>query len=148
MGYVGSVAAAGFATAGHDVVGIDVGRAKIETYREGRIPFYEPGLGDLVNAACKSGNLRFLLADEVSEPLGDAIIIATGTPMTETGSVNLEAVKSALSWIKGRHHEGSMIVMKSTVPPGTGIRFLETILADSPASYVSNPEFLREGQAV
>jgi len=148
LGYVGSVAAAGFATAGHDVVGIDVDRAKIEAYREGRIPFYEPGLGDLVNAACQDGKLRFLLADEVSEPLGDAVIIATGTPMTETGSVNLDAVKSALSWTKGRHDEGSVIVVKSTVPPGTGIRFLKTILADSPCSYVSNPEFLREGQAI
>jgi len=148
LGYVGSVAAAGLATAGHDVLGIDVDRAKIEAYREGRIPFYEPGLGDLVNTARQVDKLRFLLADEVSEPLGDAIIIATGTPMSESGGVNLEAVKSALTWIKGRHDDGSVIVMKSTVPPGTGVRFLETILADSPSCYVSNPEFLREGQAV
>lgn len=148
LGYVGSVAAAGFATAGHDVVGIDVDRGKVEAYREGRIPFYEPGLGDLVNSAAQSGHLRFLLVDEVAEPLGDAIIIATGTPMSKTGSVNLDAVKSALSWIKGRDHAGSVIVMKSTVPPGTGVRFLETVMANSPSFYVSNPEFLREGQAV
>ena len=148
LGYVGSVAAAGLASAGHDVLGVDVDWAKIDAYRGGRIPFYEPGLGDLINEACRRDKLRFLLADEVSEPLGDAIIITTGTPMNESGSVNLDAVKSALSWIKGRHHEGSVIVVKSTVPPGTGIRFLETILADSPSCYVCNPEFLREGQAV
>ena len=142
LGYVGSVAAAGLAMAGHDVLGIDVDCDKIDAYRGGRIPFYEPGLSDLLKGACQGNKLRFLLTDEVSEPLGDVIIIATGTPMNESGSVNLDAVKSALSWVKGRHHERSVIVMKSTVPPGTGVRFLETILADSPSCYVSNPEFL------
>ena len=148
LGYVGSVAAAGLATAGHDVTGIDVDCTKIDGYRVGRIPFYEPDLCELLNAACQRGNLRFLLADEVSEPLGDVIIIATGTPMTESGSVQLDDVKSALTWVNARKPQGSVIVMKSTVPPGTGMRFLETVLCDSPCSYVSNPEFLREGQAV
>lgn len=148
LGYVGSVAAAGLATAGHDVTGIDVDCAKIDGYRAGRIPFYEPDLCELVNAACQAGKLRFFLAHEVSEPLGDVIIIATGTPMTESASVHLDDVKSALSWVKAREPEGSVIMMKSTVPPGTGMRFLETVLCDSPCDYVSNPEFLREGQAV
>jgi UDPglucose 6-dehydrogenase len=148
LGYVGSVAAAGLATAGHDVLGIDLDSIKIDAYRRGYLPFYEPGLGELINAACQRRKLRFLLPDEVSEPLGEAIIIATGTPMTDSGSVNLDDVKFAISWIKGKEPAGSVILMKSTVPPGAGMRFLETILSDSPCDYVSNPEFLREGQAV
>lgn len=148
LGYVGSVAAAGLAAGGHEVVGIDVDWARIDTYRRGQMPFYEPDLSDLINAGLQSRNLRFLHTDEVLEPLGEVIVIATGTPAAESGGVDLSYVKSALSWVNERHPEGGVILMKSTIPPGTGALLIETILRDSRVGYVSNPEFLREGRAV
>lgn len=148
LGYVGSVAATGLASAGHDVLGIDVDRTKVESYRRGEVPFYEPRLAELLNNSLQKGNLHIMHAEDVVEPLGDAIVIATGTPATETGGVDLSYVKSAISWIKEQQWEGGVIVMKSTVPPGTGVRLQETILQETDYQYVSNPEFLREGQAI
>lgn len=148
MGYVGSVVAAGLASVGHHVLGIDIDQRKIDSYRKGVVPFYEPGLLELIKAATDHGNLRFLLPNEVHEPLGDAVFIATGTPTGESGGVELGYVRKALSWVKEKQPEGAVVIMKSTVPPGTGLRLCETILRDSPIQYISNPEFLREGQAV
>lgn len=148
LGYVGSVAAAGLASAGHEVLGIDVDWARIDAYRRGQIPFYEPGLSELVNTALERRNLRVLHTSEVRESLGEVIVIATGTPSRESGGVDLSYVRSALSWVSERQPDGGVVIMKSTVPPGTGVRLLETILSGIKLEYVSNPEFLCEGQAV
>ena len=148
LGYVGSVAAAGLAYTDHDVLGVDIDRGKIETYRRGDVPFYEPGLSDLIGAGLQHGNLRFLHTTEVLEPLGEAIIIATGTPSSDTGGTDLSYAKGALSWVKERQPDGGLVIMKSTVPPGTGLRLTETVLGGEAFDYVSNPEFLREGQAI
>ncbi len=148
LGYVGSVATAGLAQDGHQVVGIDTDWAKIEYYRAGQAPFYEPGLSELVEAGLQRGNIRFFHSSEVREPLGDIIVIATGTPPTQTGGADLTQVKSALQWVKEKQPEGGVIVMKSTVPPGTGVRLMDTLLSGTPFDYASNPEFLREGRAV
>ena len=148
LGYVGSVAAAGLASDGHDVLGIDVSAERIDSYRKGHIPIYEPGLSELVNEAVSRGNLKFLHPDEVSESLGDVILIAVGTPTTETGAADLSQVRSAITWVKERQPDGGVIVVKSTVPPGTGERLRASTLKDSPFKYISNPEFLREGQAL
>ncbi len=148
LGYVGSVAAASFAAAGHQVLAIDRDHARLEAFRCGSIPFYEPGLPELVTAASDSGSLRFLHNDQVSGPLGDVIVIAVGTPPNEAGGADLSQVLAALHWVKGVQRERAVVVMKSTVPPGTGQRLQETVLKNSPLRYVSNPEFLREGQAV
>ena len=148
MGYVGSVVAAGLASDGHDVLGIDIDQRKINSYRKGDMPFYEPGLIELIKATTERGNLRLLLTSEVLEPLGDAVFIATGTPTGKSGGVELRYVREALSWVKEKEPQGCVVIMKSTVPPGTGLRLCETIFRDSPFQYVSNPEFLREGQAV
>ena len=86
--------------------------------------------------------------DEVDEPLGDVVMVTTGTPTNETGAADLSQVRSALTWIRERENGGSVIVVKSTVPPGTGVRLCDTILRDTTFRYVSNPEFLREGEAV
>ena len=148
LGYVGSVVAAGLAIAEHDVIGVDVGQEKVDGYRHGPIPIYEPALPPLIQAACNSGKLRILHTSEVSEPLGDVIFITTGTPTSEGGAADLSQVRSALAWIKERQPEGGFLVMKSTVPPGTGVRLLGSVLQDTGFDYISNPEFLREGQAV
>ena len=148
LGYVGSVAAAGLAAAGHDVLGIDIDLERVEAYRNGIVPIKEPGLSKLILEGSERRTLRFLHTDEVEEWLGDAIIIATGTPPTESGAADLSYVWSAVSWVKEKQPDGGVIVMKSTVPPGTGMRLLEALLDDTSLSYSSNPEFLREGQAV
>ena len=147
-GYVGAVAAAGLATAGHHVLGVDVDRDKVKEFREGSVPIFEPGLPELIDDTISNGKLRFLHTDEVSEPLGEVILVATGTPTSQGGGADLSQVRSALSWAMERQPGEGVILMKSTVPPGTGVSLQDTVLGDSDLNYVSNPEFLREGQAV
>jgi UDPglucose 6-dehydrogenase len=135
-------------TAGHDVLGVDVDHAKLDMYRNGSLPFYEPGLLKLVDAGVVAGKLRFLHVDEVTESLGDVILIATGTPSSDMGAADLGQVRSAIAWVTAKQPGHGIIVMKSTVPPGTGVRLSETVLQGTRLTYVSNPEFLREGRAV
>ena len=148
LGYVGSVAAAGFASADHEVLGIDVDEKRVEAMSRGVAPIYEPGLSDIIHRSIKSGNLRFATTSEANEQLGDVVIIATGTPMSESGAADLSQVYSAIDWAKGRMSDGDVVVMKSTVPPGTGARLKDLLKNGTTISYVSNPEFLREGQAI
>ena len=148
LGYVGTVAAAGLARDGHDLLGVDIDRDRISRLQAGRVPAYEPGLEPMVAEGVSAGRLRFLHPDDVSEPLGDVAMIAAGTPPAESGAADLGQVKSALSWISSRSSRGLVVVMKSTVPPGTGRRIVEKDLRGTGLAYVSNPEFLREGRAV
>ena len=148
LGYVGTVAAASLAAAGHRVLGVDIDHDRTTLMRSGAIPFYEPGLGEIIQSAAATGYLRFAHCDEVDGPLGEVALIATGTPQTEGGAADLNQVRSAVSWIKSQPSSSPVVVMKSTVPPGTGQRIIEHDLAGSGLRYVSNPEFLREGQAV
>ena len=148
LGYVGTVAAASLATAGHHVLGIDIDQDRTTLMRSGAIPFYEPGLGEIIQSAVATGCLRFAHRDAVEGPLGDVALIATGTPQTEGGAADLNQVRSAVSWIKSQPSGNPVVVMKSTVPPGTGQRIIDHELAGTGLRYVSNPEFLREGQAV
>ena len=148
LGYVGAVVAAGLATAGHKVLGIDIDPGKVDAYRAGAVPIFEPGLRELIHDGVTRGNLRFLHNDDVFEPLGDAILVAAGTPTSESGAADLSQVGAALSWAIEKQSLGAVIIMKSTVPPGTGLRLAETELNGTTFKYVSNPEFLREGQAV
>ena len=148
LGYVGTVAAAGLATAGHEVLGVDIDQRRIDALNTGRVPMYEPGLESRVASALRSGVLRFLHRDEVAEDLGDVALIATGTPPTHAGAADLQQVRAAVTWIRSMKPEDLLIVMKSTVPPGTGRRILEHELKGSPIGYAANPEFLREGRAI
>ena len=148
LGYVGTVAAAALAGAGHDVLGIDIDRGRTDLLCTGKVPLYEPGLEDRIDAALGAGTLRFLHRDDVSETLGDVALIATGTPPTQGGGADLHQVRSAVSWIRSKSSRNLTIVMKSTVPPGTGRRLLESELRGTSIRYASNPEFLREGRAV
>ena len=148
LGYVGAVAAASLAAAGHRVLGVDIDRNRTALMRSGAIPFYEPGLDEVVQSAVATGCLSFAHRDAVEGPLGEVALITTGTPPTEGGAADLNQVRSAVSWIKSQPSSNPVIVMKSTVPPGTGQRIIEQDLAGSGLRYVANPEFLREGQAV
>ena len=148
LGYVGAVAAGGLADAGHRVVGVDIDCHRVQTLSSGSVPIYEPGLEPRIAAGISNGNLRFLHTDDFSEHLGDVALIATGTPPRESGAADLSQVKTALDWIKSRPHDNLVLLMKSTVPPGTGCRIMSEDLRGTDIRYASNPEFLREGRAV
>ncbi len=148
LGYVGTVAAAGLAKEGHEVLGVDIDRQRIDTLRTGKIPMYEPGLEAWVTSSLREGTLRFVHRDDFAEGIGDAAIIATGTPPTDNGSADLRQVMSAVAWVSSIGPDGLTIVMKSTIPPGAGQRIARRELRGTRIRYASNPEFLREGRAV
>jgi UDPglucose 6-dehydrogenase len=156
LGYVGTVAAAALAGAGHDVLGIDIDRSRTELLGTGKAPLYEPGLEERIEAGLRAGTLRFLHRDDAAEVLGEVALIATGTPPTHGGGADLHQVRAAVSWVRSMSLENPVssagqaltVVMKSTVPPGTGRRMLESELRGTSIRYASNPEFLREGRAV
>jgi len=153
LGYVGMVAAACLADAGHRVLGVDIDSDRIAQLRAGTLPFYEPGLQELVTSSLEEGRLHFEHRDLVTEPLGAVTLVATGTPQTASGAADLSQVRSALNWVRSQDPADTVVVMKSTVPPGTGQRAIEQETRDAARAgfglrYVSNPEFLREGQAI
>lgn len=147
LGYVGSVTAGALARNGHSVLGVDEDGEKVAMYRSGKVPIFEPGLRELIDDAVAHQRLSFFHTSEVTDFLGDLIVIAVGTPPTETGAANLSYVRSAINWVTTKQAHG-IILMKSTVPPGTGVRISGNLLRGSGLEYVSNPEFLREGQAI
>ena len=148
LGHLGLTAGAGLAIAGHHVTGVDIDWKRIRTLRSQGLFLYEPGLSAWIKWGQQKGNLQFLHRDEVAGHVGDVVLIATGTPPKASGAADLTQVWSALYWLKGFDLRGVVMVMKSTVPPGIGQRILEQGLKGTGASYVSNPEFLREGQAL
>ena len=148
LGYVGAVAASGLANAGHQVLGVDIDRERVRSLSSGNVPIYEPGLESRIVSGISDGNLRFRHPDDVCGSIGDIALIATGTPPRQSGAADLSQVRSALDWIKSKPHDSLVVVMKSTVPPGTGCRLLAEDLNGSRIRYASNPEFLREGHAV
>jgi UDPglucose 6-dehydrogenase len=148
LGYVGAVAVAALSKAGHNVLGVDVDQGKVASFQRGVCPFYEPELSELISSGLAAGNLRFHRLDEVKGTLGEIILVAVGTPTQAYGGTDLSQVYSAIRWIKERNPGRAVIVMKSTVPPGTGLRLMAEELIDTQLRYVFNPEFLREGQAV
>ena len=148
VGYVGAVAAACLAAAGHRVVGIDTDPDRVNILRSGALPFYEPGLEEIVRSAIADGCLEFAHGATFDQPVGDVALIAVGTPQAPDGSADLCRVRAALSWVVDRRRSGALVVMKSTVPPGTGRHLIERYLAGTDLRYVANPEFLRQGRAV
>jgi len=155
-GYVGLVAAAGFAEAGHTVLGIDTDAAKIAKVRQGISPIYEPGLDELLKQHQASGALAFGTDLREGIALADAAFICVGTPQSEDGSADLQyvlAVAGALGQAMALRAPDALplvVVDKSTVPVGTAARVGAAIAActDRAFEVVSNPEFLREGCAI
>jgi UDPglucose 6-dehydrogenase len=145
-GYVGLVTAAGFAELGNEVWCIDIDEAKIAGLKEGRIPIWEPGLEELVQR--HRGRLHF--STDLADALEHArlLFVAVGTPPTYSGDADLSAVRAVVTAMppSDRH----ALVMKSTVPVGTGDNIKRTFVEEGKAGfrYVSCPEFLKEGTAV
>jgi UDPglucose 6-dehydrogenase len=155
-GYVGLVAAVGFAQAGHRVLGVDVDVAKINKLRQGISPIYEPGLDEWLARHQASGQLSFGLDLKEGIAQADAAFICVGTPQGEDGSADLQyvlQVATQLGQAMALRDPGArplVVVDKSTVPVGTAARVAAAIAAetDRPFEVVSNPEFLREGCAI
>ncbi|MCK4524832.1 MAG: UDP-glucose/GDP-mannose dehydrogenase family protein [Candidatus Andersenbacteria bacterium] len=149
-GYVGLVTGACFAELGNNVVCYDIDEKKIEKLKEGRIPFFEPELGNLVNKNIKKERISFTLSPEEAVLSKKAIFIAVGTPQKKSGEADLSYVKKAAKEIGKNLKEHAIIINKSTVPVGTGDLVRNIIKKEYNGSFdiASNPEFLREGSAV
>ncbi len=149
-GYVGLVAGAGFSDFGNHVTCVDIDPSRIERLRRGEIPFHEPGLADLVQRNARQGRLVFTTdtADAVRDT--EVVFLAVGTPSLPDGSADLRYVLEAARQV-GRGLTGyTVIVNKSTVPVGTGdlVRATVAEVTTQPFTVASNPEFLKEGDAI
>jgi UDPglucose 6-dehydrogenase len=150
-GYVGLTTAACLADLGNDVVVVDINHEKIAQLKNHHVPFYEPGLNELVERNARAGRLRYTTAYEDAIPGAEYAIIAVSTPEGEGGEADLSYVEAAATSIANCMDGPLVVVNKSTVPPLTG-DMVSTVLKKPnrghAAAVVSNPEFLREGSAI
>jgi UDPglucose 6-dehydrogenase len=149
-GYVGLVAGAGFAEIGHKVRCVDIDEEKIAALGRGEIPIYEPGLEALCARNTAEGRLVYSTDVGGGVAFADVVLIAVGTPEREDGSADLTAVLDVAETVAENLDGFTVVACKSTVPVGTNERVRGRVAAhtDQPFAVVSNPEFLREGQAV
>ncbi len=152
-GYLGATHAAAMAELGFDVIGVDIDPAKVAALASGALPFFEPGLAELISVHLATGRLRFTTDLAEATALSDVHFICVGTPQQRgSNAADLRFVDDAVRQV-ARHltHDG-VIVGKSTVPVGTAARLREVvageIVAGVDVELVWNPEFLREGKAV
>lgn len=149
-GYVGLVTGTCFAEMGNDVTCIDIDSKKIERLNNGESVIYEPGLEEMIKKNVDEKRLTFSNSFEDSIPGSDICFIAVGTPPLEDGSADVSYVLSAAKSIAKNMDRPMVIVDKSTVPIGTGFEVEKIVKANTEYSFsvVSNPEFLKEGQAI
>ncbi|MGM0440533.1 MAG: UDP-glucose dehydrogenase family protein [Chlamydiota bacterium] len=154
-GYVGLVTGTCFADMGHHVVCLDIDKKKVDTLNSGEIPIYEPGLQELVSRNVKAGRLSF--TTDYAEGVKKALVcfLAVPTPQDEDGSADVTYVEAASKEIARHMDDYRVIVNKSTVPVGTASKvkgFINEVLSERGElvefDVVSNPEFLKEGDAV
>ncbi len=161
LGYVGTVTAAGLASRGHEVCGVDVDAVKVELIRSGQSPVVEPGIGELLGNAVARGLLTATTDPVVALDRADLSLLCVGTPSMPQGGTNLTYMRRALDDIReglavaappasGFH----AVVVRSTVPPGTGDSVVTAAFAGMPTDTgwsigtAMCPEFLREGSGV
>ena len=150
-GYVGLVTGACLANLGHNVLCIDIDENKIIQLKNGVVPFYEPGLKELITKNMGRNRLFFSTDCQEGANFGEVIFNCVGTPSKEDGSAKLDYVFNVAKDV-ARYSQGyKLLINKSTVPPGTARKCQKTIIEINPNSEVevaSNPEFLKEGNAV
>lgn len=149
-GYVGLVAGAGFSDFGNDVVCADVDANKIARLERGEVPIYEPGLDVLIERNKQAGRIRFTTDVAGSFKDADVVFIAVGTPPAADGSADMSAVYAVAELFGKTIDRYKVIVTKSTVPVGTADKLREIIsgVTKVPFAVASNPEFLKEGDAI
>ena len=149
-GYVGLVAGTCFAESGNEVVCVDIDKAKIASLKEGKIPFYEPGLRELVQRNVEEQRLTFTTDLKSAVRQSNVIFIAVGTPQGADGSPNIDQVVNTAKSIAKAMNGSKIVVNKSTVPVGIADQVAAIIKAETshPVAVLSNPEFLKEGAAV
>src|SRR3954464_3424068 len=151
-GYLGATHAVCMAELGFEVLGLDVDERKVEMLSAGEVPFYEPGLDELLRKTLKTGRIRFTTSyDDVAE-FGDVHFICAGTPQ-KLGeyAADMTQVNSVVSALAPRLQRDCVVVGKSTVPSGTAARLAVELSRLAPVGdgveLAWNPEFLREGYA-
>lgn len=149
-GFVGVVTAAVFAKLGNTVVGLDIDEKKIASLQQGIVPFFEPDLQELLVETQKSGNLAFTSSYETAVKDADIVMIMVGTPSAPDGTADLKYVLSAAESAAPYLKAGAIVIVKSTVPPGTNNKVRTLIEAHTKVTFslASVPEFLKEGTAV
>ena len=149
-GYVGLVAGACLAEVGNDVVCADIDEAKVARLNDGDIPIYEPGLEPLIERNLAAGRLSFTTDVAAAVRASHVIFIAVGTPPDEDGSADMKHVLAVARTIGQSVEQETVVITKSTVPVGTARRVRDAIAAetDHTVHVCSNPEFLKEGNAV
>ncbi|KKU88523.1 MAG: UDP-glucose 6-dehydrogenase [Microgenomates group bacterium GW2011_GWF2_47_9] len=149
-GFVGVVTSAVLAKLGHTVAGLDIDEKKIASLTEGKVPFYEPGLEELILSTISSQNLTFTSNYELAISGADIVMIMVGTPSAADGQADLSYVYKAAESSAPHLKEGAIVVIKSTVPPGTNAKVSSIISGLTKVDFdiASVPEFLKEGTAV
>ena len=154
-GYVGLVTGTCLARYGNNVVCVDVNEERVETLRKGIVPFYEPGLEEMMTRNMNEGRLSFTASTAEAVNGADACFICVGTPQSPDGSANMSYVQSAAHNIGQSMTADLLVVVKSTVPVGTNKMvqgIIESELSQRNAAFnlhmASNPEFLREGSSL
>lgn len=146
-GYVGLSCGAGLNAIGHDVVCVDIDRAKVDMLNAGRIPIMEVGLEEIVQQGILTGTLSFTTNLKQGVELAEFVFLCLATPQSDDGSADLSVLISVVISIAPLLKSGSVVITKSTVPIGTSTE-IERILNRTDVSVASNPEFVREGTAV
>jgi UDPglucose 6-dehydrogenase len=148
--YLGATHAVCMAELGSEVLGVDVDEAKVKSLSAGEVPFFEPGLAELLAKHTATDRLRFTTSyDEVVE-FADVLFVCVGTPQRPDGpGADLRYVEAAFSTLAAKLDRRVLVVGKSTVPAGTAARMRDLLAAQAPQAELAwNPEFLREGFAV
>ncbi|MCB1537554.1 MAG: UDP-glucose/GDP-mannose dehydrogenase family protein, partial [Alphaproteobacteria bacterium] len=154
-GYVGLVTGACLADIGHNVMCVDRDAAKIEALLKGDVPIYEPGLDEKIAVNARAGRLHFTTDAQKGVDHGRVIFIAVGTPPDEDGSADITAVLAVAKTVATYMTEPKLVVNKSTVPVGSADQVTQVIKQSLDAQgktiafgVASNPEFLKEGNAI
>ncbi len=152
-GYLGVTHAAGMAELGYDVIGLEIDAARVAELSAGRVPFYEPGLEELLARHVREGNLRFTTSYEEAGAFAGVHFLCVGTPQQANGlGADLSQVEAAVASLAPHVVGDALVVGKSTVPVGTAQRLAPLLAQGAPVGTTPrlawNPEFLREGFAV
>ncbi len=152
LGYVGCVTAACLARLRHTVIGVDKDELKIQSVREKRAPFFEPGLDEIVRETVEKGLLSATTSIEEALADADVALLCVGTPSERNGNLGLEQLRRVtceIATLAPRLSKPLVVAVRSTVFPGTCEELVIPLLGESDRiAVVSNPEFLREGAAV